>query len=661
MSNQSSLLSLLIYLMSAALFLPSLFGCTTKIAETPKQDTVLQSETDAEKTATEAQDALTRSIYRVRDPGPFKLVTVKSLDPNSKTTDECWQARGEAGKFGGTLTVSIFGRDPKTYNYWDHQDAESAGLGLLMFDRLVEIDPWTGKMNPRMAKSVTVEKDKKTFTVKLRRGLKWSDGHALNADDVEFTFATIIKRGFGNSSMRDTLTVYGQFPEVKKIDDLTIQFVTPRPFAPFVSMLTNAPIAPKHVLEPITKRPMEEFHAFWSINCDPKTLVVSGPFKVGRYVPGQRIELERNANYSMVDKNGARLPYLSKFVIAVVPDQNTQILKFYGKELDFLDIRTVRGFDAALMKQRESTGDFTMFNLGPNDGTQFLMFNMNRRKDPKTNKYYVKPIKQEWFNDRNFRLAVSHAISRKRLVDNILRGVGLPLYTAESPASLYFNKALKPYPQDLNYSRALLQKSGFVLKDDVLYDRNGNRVEFSLTTNAGNSGRDATCIMIVNDLKQLGMKVYYQPIDFNIMIDKTAHSCDWEAIMMALTGDKVEPYNGANIWKADGRLHMFDQRLPDKNGTVRAPDARDWEKEIEECFNKAGTTFDEKLRHRYFDRYQEIVYEQQPLIYLYCLLDISAANNRIGNYRPTPLGITYTPRGSFHNIEEIYIKKAVQN
>lgn len=649
-------------LLFVALLLPVICGCSSNTAEIQsKQVTDLKSEAAAESDATAAQDALTRSIYRAPDPGPFKLVTVKSLDSASKEPDECWQARGEVGKFGGTLTVSIFGRDPKTYNYWDHQDAESAGLGLLMFDRLVEIDPWTGKMNPRLAKSVTVEKDQKTFTVKLRRGLRWSDGHPLNADDVEFTFGTIIKRGFGNSSMRDTLTVYGQFPQVKKIDDLTVQFVTPRPFAPFVSMLTNAPIAPKHVLEPITKQPMEEFHTFWSINSDPKTLVVSGPFKVGRYVPGQRIELERNTNYSMVDKNGARLPYLSKFVIAVVPDQNTQILKFYGKELDFLDIRTVRGFDAALMKQREQTGDFTMFNLGPNDGTQFLMFNMNRRKDPKTNKHYVKPVKQEWFNDKNFRLAVSHAISRKRLVDNILRGVGLPLYTAESPASLYFNSALKPYAQDLNYSRRLLEKSGFVLRDDILYDKQGNRVEFSLTTNAGNSGRDATCVMIVNDLKQLGMKVYYQPIDFNIMIDKTAHSCDWEAIMMALTGDKVEPYNGANIWKADGRLHMFDQRLPDKNGTVSAPDARPWEKEIEECFNKAGTTFDESLRHKYFDRYQEVVYEEQPLIYLYCLLDISAASNRIGNYKPTPLGITYTPRGSFHNIEEIYMKKAVHN
>lgn len=619
-------------------------------------NTPLANKIDEKNAAIAQEEALTRSIYRVPNPGPFKLVNVKSLDPKSSSLDECWQARGETGNFGGTLTVSIFGRDPKTYNYWAHQDAESAGIGLLMFERLVEIDPWTGKMNPRLAKSIEIGRDKKTFTIKLRKGLRWSDGHALNADDVFFTFDTIIKRGFGNSSTRDTLSVYGKFPEIKKIDDLTVEFKTFQPFAPFVNMLSNAPIAPKHALEPITKRPMEEFHGFWDVHVDPKLLVVSGPFKLLRHTHGQRIELERNPNYSMVDKNGARLPYLSKFVIAIVPDQNTQILKFYGKELDFLDIKTVRGFDAALMKQREQSGNFTMYNLGPDDGTSFMMFNMNRRKSPKTKDFYVKEYKQVWFNDTNFRQAVSHAVSRKRLVDNILRGVGLPLYTAETTASIFYNKALKPFPQDLNYSRELLKRSGFVMKGDTLYDKSGHKVEFTLTTNAGNSARDATCVMIANDLKQLGMKVYYQPIDFNIMIDKTAHSCDWEAIVMALTGEKIEPYSGANVWKSDGRLHMFDQRIPDKDGLTRVTDARDWEKEIDECFNKGATTFDDAERHKLFDRYQEIVYKEQPFIYLYCILDISAASNRIGNYAPTPLGITYTPRGSFHNIEEIYMK-----
>lgn len=630
-------------------------------ADEPTHDFARELKQDALKHQEETvanQEALKKAIHKVPNPGPFKLVTL-GLDPAEKNRKEAeyWVARGQPGQSGGVMTVSSFGGGPKTFNFWAHEDAESAGIGLLMFERLVEVDAWTGKMVPRLAKSIKTNKDHTEYDITLRKGLRWSDGKPITADDVLFTFDTVIRRGFGSTSTRDTLTVYGKYPSITKVDDLTVRFKTTRPFAPFLTCLANAPIAPKHVIEPITRRPMDEFHGFWSVNVDPKTLVVSGPFKLSRYVPAQRIELLRNPYYAMVDKLGRRLPYLDKFIIAIVPDQNTQILKFYGNELDFLDIKTVRGFDAALMKQREKSGNFTMYNLGPDDGTVFLMFNMCRRKDPKTNKFYVNPIKQKWFNDPHFRQAVSHAINRKRLVDNILRGVGLSLYTAESPAALYHNPNLKPFPQDLKYSAELLSRGGFTKKDGRLYDRDGHKVEFTLTTNAGNTARDATCIMLVNDLKQLGMKVNYQPIDFNILVDKTAHSLDWEAVVMGLTGDKIEPYNGANVWKSDGRLHMFDQRIPDDTGKTVVTDARDWEREIDRCFDQGATTFDEKERHKYFDRFQEIAYEQQPYIYLYCILDISAARNTIGNYLPTPIGISYNPKGSFHNLEEIYIAR----
>src|SRR5262249_52600273 len=155
---------------------------------------------------------------------------------------------------------------------------------------------------------------------------------------------------------------------------------------PFLNSLTNVPVAPKHIMEPITKKPMAEFHGFWDINADPKSIVCSGRFKLDRYVPGQRVEFARNPNFAMVDSKGRRLPYLDKFVVSIVPDQNTMLLKFYGSELDFLDIRSVRGGDAALMKQRENSGNFSMYNLGPDDGTMFFMFNMCRRKKPETGK-----------------------------------------------------------------------------------------------------------------------------------------------------------------------------------------------------------------------------------------------------------------------------------
>ncbi len=607
-------------------------------------------------------EAAMSHIAKTPEPPGFDLITA-SADTTDKVIPpakgrllaEFWQARGEPGEFGGTFKVGAFGQGPKTFNKWASADAESDGIGQLMYEDLLAPDPWTGNYYPRLAKSFSISPDKKEITFVLRQGLKWSDGHPLTADDVVFTFNTIVRKGYGNSSYRDVLSVKGKFPDVIKVDDLTVKFRTSVPFAPILNGLRVA-IAPKHVLEKVTQKPIDEFGKFWDVNTDPSKLVVSGPFKLSRYLAAQRVELTRNPYYAMVDRKGRRLPYLDKFDVIIVPEQNTEILKFYGNEIDFLDIRSVRGSDAATMKKRETEGGYKMYNLGPDDGTMFLMFNMNNRKDKK-GKYYVDPIKQKWFDSKTFRQAVSHAINRKAIISNVLRGVGLPLYTAESPASVYFDKNLEGFPQDLTLAAELLELDGFKKKGEWLYDRDGHKVEFTLITNAGNSTREAVCVMIVNDLKKLGIKANFQPIDFNIMIDKVENSLDWQAVVMGLTGDKLEPYNGANIWKSDGRLHMFNQRLAGPDGKVQVKDARDFEDVIDTCFDRGATTFEPSKRKKYFDAYQQIAYEKQPFIYLYSSLDITAMKNKIGNYMPTPLGIWYTPKGSLHNIEEIYIKK----
>jgi peptide/nickel transport system substrate-binding protein len=603
-------------------------------------------------------------IAKTPQPPPFQLIEAASktdqtvIKPKLKNEPiaELWQARGEPGEFGGTFTTGTFGQGPKTFNKWQAADVESDGICQLMYEDLLAPDPWTGEYYPKLAKSFSISPDKKEITFVLRKGLKWSDGHPLNADDVVFTFDTIVRKGYGNSSYRDVLSVHGKFPDVIKVDDLTVKFRTTVPFAPILNGLRVA-IAPKHILEAQTKKPVAEFSKFWDVNTDLSTLVVSGPFKVTRYLAAQRVEMTRNPNYAMVDRLGRRLPYLDKFNVNIVPDQNTEILKFYGNEIDFLDIRAVRGSDAATMKKREVEGGYKMYNLGPDDGTMFIMFNLNQRKNPK-GKYYVDPIKQKWFDSKNFRQAVSHAINRKSIISNVLRGVGLPLYTAESPASIYFNKNLEPYGQDLVLAADLLAKDGFEKKGESLFDKDGHKVEFTLNTNAGNTTRDAVCVMIVNELKKLGIKANYQPIEFNILIDKVETSLEWQAVVMGLTGDKLEPYNGANIWKTNGRLHMFNQRLPAPDGSVPVTDARDYEKAIDRCFDNGATTFSTAERHKFFDAYQKIAYEELPFIYLYSSLDLTAMKNKVGNYMPTPLGIWYTPKGSLHNIEEIYIKKA---
>lgn len=575
----------------------------------------------------------------------FKVIAPPDYETVEINGREYRQARGNVGKHGGTLNDSTIGEGPKTFNPWTAKDNTSSQMGALMFDGLVSTDAYTGKVVPLMAKSVEVDETGTVYTVKLRKGLKWSDGKPITSADVVFTWNTIIAGGFGNTSARDNILIDGKMPEIRALDALTVQFKTPKPFAPFYRQLGQS-IAPKHILEPVTKQGHAAFNSFWGVNTPPHKFVTSGMFRLERYIPAQRVEFVRNPDYYMVDKAGNLLPYLDKYIYYIVGDINNQVLKFESGQIDVLSIS---GSNVARFKELEKHSDYKIYNLGPDTGTMFLSFNLNRRKND-DGKYCVDLVKQRWFNDKNFRKAVSLAIDRESAVMNILRGVGSPLYTAESLSSIYLNENLKNgEAKNLEKAKELLKESGFTWnKKGQLIDNAGNTVEFTLITNAGNTERESLGVMIKEDLEKLGMKVNFKPIEFNVLVGKLTDSLDWEAVIIGLTGSSLEPHDGRNVWSSTGALHIFNQR---KGKDLQTKvDLRNWEAELDEIFEKGASVIDFEERKPYYDRYQEIVYEQNPFIYLYSGLRVVAVRKKIGNINPTPIGSV------LHNLEEIYIE-----
>lgn len=550
------------------------------------------------------------------------------------------QSKAPAGIFGGEFTASTIGQGPKTFNPFNCKDNISQTMAGVMYDGLLSTDPVTGQPVPKLAKSFEILPDGKTYVVKLRHGIVWSDGKPITADDVIFTWHDIILAGLGDTSTRDSMVINGELPDVRKIDDYTVEFKTPKPFAPFIRLL-SASIAPKHVFQSAVKKGGAYFDSFLSTTTPPKDFVVSGAFKLKEYIPAQRVVFERNPNYYEINTKNKKLPYLDKLIYLIVGDLNNEVLKFEAGEIDVI---TLQGSKVARYKALESHSDFTLYNLGPTTGTMYLSMNLNNRRDS-GGKFYVNPIKQKWFNDLNFRTAVDYAIDRKNMVFNIANGIGAPLFTPESLNSIYLNKNLKPYDRDLNKAKECLEKSGFYTdKNGKLFDKDGNRVEFDLYTNAGNTEREAIGVMVKQDLEDLGMKVNFKPIEFNSLVNRLVSTFDWDMVIMGLTGSPLEPNGGKNVWMSDGRLHMFNMRTPEEGRAGILP----WEKELDEMFSKGALATTFKERKKYYDRYQEIVYNQKPMIYIYSPVIITAIRNKFKNIYPSPLsGVTY-------NIEEIY-------
>lgn len=548
------------------------------------------------------------------------------------------QSQAGIGKFGGTFVSSTIGEGPKTFNPFNTKDNISAQMSEIMYDGLVTTDVVTGETIPKLAKSFSV--NGKEYIVNLRHGLKWSDGKPITADDVVFTWQNIIFDGFGNTSTRDSVMIDGKHPTVEKIDDYTVKFVTPEPFAPFLRMLSS-PIAPKHIFQPAVSRGREYFDGFLSTNTNPKEFVTSGAFRLKEYVPAQRVVFERNLNYYEINKDGKKLPYLDKLVYLIVGDINNQVLKFEGGELDEISLQ---GANVARFKEMEKHSDFSVFNIGPDTGTMYLSMNMNNRKNEK-GKYYVDQKKQVWFQDKNFRQAVDYAIDRKNMVFNIANGLGYPLFTPETLNSIFLNKKLKPYDKNIEKSKELLKKSGFTWdKAGHLIDKFGNHVEFDLYTNAGNTEREAIGVMVKQDLEDLGMKVNFKPIEFNSLVNKLMASLDWDMVIMGFTGSPLEPNGGKNVWLSDGTLHIFNQRLERDANSPRYA----FEKRIDYLYTQGALATKFEDRKKYYDEYQAIVYDEKPLIYIYSPIRIVALRNKFKNIYPTSLG------GVTHNIEEIY-------
>ena len=579
------------------------------------------------KTEGSQQEKLTLDVY----PANRKNVTINGVD--------YIQTNLPVGKFGGTMINSTIGEGPKTFNPFNSKDATSSTFADVMYDGLVTIDPVSGQYIPKLAKSFEVNGN--DYIVHLRRGLKWSDGKPITAEDVYFTWKNIILDGYGNTSTRDSISVDGKLPTVQKIDNYTVKFTTPKPFAPFLASLST-PIAPKHVFEPAVKKGKEFFDTFMSTNINPKDLVTSGPFKMVEYVPAQRAVYKRNPDYYVINSKGEKLPYLDKIIYLIVGDANNEVLKFEGGELDVIG---VKGSDVPRFKERQEHGDFSMVNLGPDTGTMYLSMNLNDRTD-ENGKPYVDPIKGKWFRDLNFRKAVDLVIDRENMVYNIANGFAKPLFTPESLNSIFLNEELKPYPRDVDKAKEFLRASGFTWdKKGRLRDKDGNRVEFDLLTNAGNSEREAIGVMVKQDLEDLGMKVNFKPIEFNSLVNKLLSTYEWDMVVMGLTGSPLEPNGGKNVWLSNGALHMYNQRKPAEAGVNLLP----WEKELDYLFEKGATALSFEDRKKYYDRYQEIIYNEKPMIYLYSPVRISAIRNKFKNVYPTSLG------GIIHNIEEIYI------
>src|SRR5450432_912495 len=324
-----------------------------------------------------------------------------------------------AGQYGGTLVVAQRS-EPKTLNPVTAADAPSREvIGRLTAD-LIHINRATQQTEPALAKSWTLSKDGRVFTVKLRHGLRFSDGQPFDADDVAFSFQLYLDDKI-NSPQRDLLAVGGKPVEVQKIDQYTVRFTLVQPYAAAERIFDSLAMMPRHLLQ--NSYQQGKFAQAWTLTTPPAEIAGMGPFRVKQYVPGQKIVLERNPYYWKADRNRNRLPYLDELVFLFVGNEDAQVIRFQAGETDIISRMSAENY--ALLSKEAANRGTELFDLGPSLEYNFLLFNLN---DLSSKKLSSIAAKQAWFQDLKFRQAISAAIDRDAIVKLVYAGRGAPLW-----------------------------------------------------------------------------------------------------------------------------------------------------------------------------------------------------------------------------------------
>jgi peptide/nickel transport system substrate-binding protein len=540
----------------------------------------------------------------------------------------------EVGRYGGVLTVGQRS-EPKTLNPATAADAPSREvIGRLTAD-LIHINRASQLTEPALAKSWTVSKDGRVFTVNLRHGLRFSDGQPFDADDVVFSFQVYLDEKL-HSPQRDLLVVGGKPIAVQKINQYTIRFTLAEPYAAAERIFDSLAMMPRHLLEKTYQD--GKFAQAWTLNAPPAEIAGMGPFRLKEYVPGQKITLERNPYYWKADRNKNRLPYLDELVFLFVGNEDAQVLRFQAGDTDIISRLSADNY-AVLSKDAANRG-IQLFDLGPSLEYNFLLFNLN---DLASKNLGEISAKQAWFKDLKFRQAISSAIDRDGIVKLVYAGRGTALWGNVSPSNkLWVDQALPHPSRTIDHARDLLKSAGFSWKgDNQLVDAQGRPVEFSIITSTSNVQRTKMATIIQDDLSKLGMNVHIVPLEFRAVIDRVFQTYDYEASIMALGGGDADPNPEMNVWLSSGGTHLWHL------GETKP--ATEWESQIDQLMQQQMVQLNYKQRKKLYDQVQEIIAANVPYVFLATPNILVGAKKNLANFKPAILEPT-----TLWNVEELY-------
>jgi peptide/nickel transport system substrate-binding protein len=459
-------------------------------------------------------------------------------------------------------------------------DVGSVLINKVIFPGLVRPDSLL-RPEPDLAESWMVSPDGKTYTFRLRGGVKWHDGVPFTARDVKFTFDQILDPKSGTLLWSD----FSMISRVEAPDSLTVRFTLETPFAPFLTLLGyNAGIIPEHAFG---GRPILDATDF-----NRAHPVGTGPYRVVSSIQGSSITLEANPDYYRGP------PRLQRIVFRLVPDASAQVAQLRAGELDLVTLEPanlpgVRGIEGITVRDAMVPQHY------------FVGFNQRL------------PL----FKPAAVRRALDRAVNRRAIIDGVLKGAAdLPVGTIPGALKDWFADSLPPVPYDTAEALRILAGEGWRRGvDGTLRNASGNPFRFTLLVDKGNPSREQAALAVQQDLKRIGMDVAIQTMEFASLVRDYLQPGRFEALLIWWT---TPPDPDQYSYYATGQI----------NNNVAYSNRR------ADSLLLAGRSETDPVRRRAtYLAFQALEQEDPPLLVLYYPREIQAMSRRLSGV--PPLGI----------------------
>jgi peptide/nickel transport system substrate-binding protein len=472
---------------------------------------------------------------------------------------------------GGTLTMAR-DAEPLTLNPIGASDNGSIFMIVQIFDTLVETQD-APVPQPAVAESWTVSEDSKTWTFKLRDGVKFSNGDPLTCEDVKFS----IDR-FADPKVNTSYTGFGaaiEGTECSGASTFVVRLKNPQgAFLDYLSTFIPS-IVPKAVYEKMGDAAFSE------------KPIGSGPFMVKEWVRGQRLVLERNPHYW---KQGQ--PYLDRIVVEYVPDENARMLKVesgeaqLATEVPYSQIERIEALDrVSVLVEDVMAWDAVWFNS---------------RKKP--------------FDDPNVVRALNFATPKEAMLTKLMHGAGAVANHVIAKVK-YWDAAVPAYPYDLDKAKEALSKSA-----------TADGFSFSCLIVAGDQFELQQAQILQSEWAKIGVKMEIQAVDVGTIWTRWGsgdESC-FTFTGAGLSSDALSDDNLAVVFfDFNGGIESFWTGWNNPRAT--------------ELVKQAGSTIDEEARTKAFHELQRLAMDEFPAVPLFFIKARTAVADNVNGFKTLPV------------------------